>query len=287
MVLFATSPLSTPKLPIDLEGLTEKELFELRNQLRLYTSENPDPQSPLRFLKPLQFTKPNAIARQQLGTLTYDELEILDAELSKLADGTPTETISESEFSSLQFPGRGLYPPLHHPKTHGVPIATVQFRSHAKHPMDLFLHFATHAAAGLGMPVSRVVSLPTKRNMWTVIRSPFAHKKSQENFERLTHKRLIKVWDTDPEVFDRWLRYIRKHSVAGVGMRVVRWERVEIGVGQHIADAVEEKLEGTRANKAKVQALADTIIKREMAAISASNAASRTAAKKPSSTKKV
>lgn len=73
--------------------------------------------------------------------------------------------------------------------------------------------------------------MPIRRSLYTVIKSPFVHKKAQENFERKTHKRLIKVWDTDAEVLDKWLRYLRKYAVGGVGIKVQVFEFAEFGVG--------------------------------------------------------
>ena len=57
------------------------------------------------------------------------------------------------------------------------------------------------------------------------------HKKSQENFERRVHKRAIKAWDADAEVVQRWIAYLRTHALAGVGMKVITWDRVPIGIG--------------------------------------------------------
>lgn len=42
----------------------------------------------------------------------------------------------------------------------------------------------------------------------------------------------MKAWDADPEVIDLWVRYLRRHALGGVGVRVVRWERVSIGEGK-------------------------------------------------------
>jgi small subunit ribosomal protein S10 len=44
-----------------------------------------------------------------------------------------------------------------------------------------------------GAQVSGPIPLPTKRQMWTVLRSPHIDKKSREQFEIRTHKRLIYI----------------------------------------------------------------------------------------------
>jgi small subunit ribosomal protein S10 len=32
---------------------------------------------------------------------------------------------------------------------------------------------------------------------------------------------IIKLWDADREVIDKWLRYLKKYSIGGVGMKAV------------------------------------------------------------------
>ncbi|MDI6839353.1 MAG: 30S ribosomal protein S10 [bacterium] len=46
-----------------------------------------------------------------------------------------------------------------------------------------------------GAKVSGPIPLPTKRSLYTVLRSPFINKKSREQFELTIHKRLIEVSD--------------------------------------------------------------------------------------------
>ena len=48
-------------------------------------------------------------------------------------------------------------------------------------------------AESTGAKVSGPVPLPTRIEKFTVVRSPFVHKDSQEHFEIRTHKRLIDV----------------------------------------------------------------------------------------------
>jgi small subunit ribosomal protein S10 len=133
--------------------------------------------------------------------------------------------------------------------------------------MHLFVHFATHAAYSLGIPCSRMYSLPTKRQIWTVIRGPFAHKKSQENFERKVHRRGLKAYDADPAVVDLWFKYLRRHAMGGVGMRCVKWERMPLGVGQIAEVEVKNTLNRSKqlaTTKSRIKSLGDEIVKREM-----------------------
>lgn len=134
----------------------------------------------------------------------------------------------------------------------------------------MFCHFTTHTAAALAVPISKPVHLPTQRSLWTVIKSPFVHKKAQENFERRVHKRLIKAWDADEEVVARMVKYLEMHSLAGVGMRVVRWQRAPVGVGQQNLEQVMSQMRLAPQTRAeKVKAVGEEIIKQEMASAEA------------------
>ena len=50
-----------------------------------------------------------------------------------------------------------------------------------------------------GATVSGPVPLPTEKNVYVVIRSPFKDKDSREHFEIRTHKRLIDIHQPTPE----------------------------------------------------------------------------------------
>lgn len=173
-----------------------------------------------------------------------------------------TKAVSEEILAAQVIPGRGAQLPYFHPRTHDIPVANIHFRSHHIRLLDLFTHFATHAASALGIPTSKVVYLPTQRSLWTVIRSPFAHKKSQENFERRVHKRAIKAWDADPEVVERWIKYLRLHALGGVGMKVTRWEHLPIGVGQTRYKDVVLELESSSADQ--IKAMGEKILAEEL-----------------------
>lgn len=180
-----------------------------------------------------------------------------------------TREYTEREWAATLIHGRGVHNPYYHPQTYGIPVASVHFRSHHIRLLEFFTHFASHAASSLGIPISRVARLPTQRTLWTVPRSPFAHKKAQENFDRRVHKRAIKAWDADPEVVDRWLMYLRKHALGGVGMRVTRWERLPVGYGATRLAHIKQQMAGPAPQTVEeaVKALGDEIIVKELAAL--------------------
>lgn len=50
------------------------------------------------------------------------------------------------------------------------------------------------------------VPLPTKRTVYTVLRSPHVDKKSREQFETRTHKRLMDIYDSTPQTVDALMK---------------------------------------------------------------------------------
>lgn len=53
-----------------------------------------------------------------------------------------------------------------------------------------------------GANISGPIPLPTRRQRWTVLRSPHVNKKSREQFELKTHKRLIDIMESRPQTVD-------------------------------------------------------------------------------------
>jgi len=57
-----------------------------------------------------------------------------------------------------------------------------------------------------GAKVSGPIPLPTSINRWTVLRSPHVDKKSREQFEIRTHKRLLDILDPTPQTVDALMK---------------------------------------------------------------------------------
>lgn len=53
-----------------------------------------------------------------------------------------------------------------------------------------------------GAHISGPVPLPTKREIYTVLRSPVIDKKSREQFDLSTHKRLIDIYEPTAKTID-------------------------------------------------------------------------------------
>ena len=57
-----------------------------------------------------------------------------------------------------------------------------------------------------GARLAGPIPLPTSKNKWTVLRSPHVDKKSREQFEIRTHKRLIDILDPSSKTVDALMR---------------------------------------------------------------------------------
>jgi len=68
-----------------------------------------------------------------------------------------------------------------------------------------------------GARISGPVPLPTKREVYTVLRSPVIDKKSREQFDLSTHKRLIDIYEPTAKTIDA----LRKLNLpAGVDVEI-------------------------------------------------------------------
>lgn len=119
--------------------------------------------------------------------------------------------------------------PLRREAKHGLPVCDLQLRSYSARNVEFFADFALRAAYYLNLPVSGPVPLPRIVERWTFPRSNFVHKKSQENFERITLRRLTQIKDGNTQTVQTWLAFLRKHAFYGVGMKANIWEHESLG----------------------------------------------------------
>ncbi|KAK3939953.1 hypothetical protein QBC46DRAFT_364500 [Diplogelasinospora grovesii] len=130
--------------------------------------------------------------------------------------------------------------PLRREAQYGVPSCDLQLRSYSVRNLEFFCDFALRAAYFLGLPAFGPVPLPRKTERWTVPKSSFIFKKSQENFERITMRRLIQIKDGHPETVQIWLAFLQKHAYYGIGMKANVWEFGNIEVGKTLDASVKE-----------------------------------------------
>ena len=63
-----------------------------------------------------------------------------------------------------------------------------------------------NTAKQTGAKISGPIPLPTRKNKYTVLRSPHVDKKSREQFEIRTHKRLIDIINPTPQTVDALMK---------------------------------------------------------------------------------
>lgn len=61
-------------------------------------------------------------------------------------------------------------------------------------------------ARNTGATIVGPIPLPTKKRIYTVIRSPHVDKTSREQFEMRTHKRLIDILESTPQTIDSLMK---------------------------------------------------------------------------------
>ncbi len=78
-----------------------------------------------------------------------------------------------------------------------------------------------------GARLAGPVPLPTEKNKWTVLRSPHVDKKSREQFEIRTHKRLIDIFEPTAQTVDALMK-LDLPAGRGRGNQGV-WEGTQVG----------------------------------------------------------
>ena len=72
--------------------------------------------------------------------------------------------------------------------------------------LDQSTHEIVDTARRTGAQVRGPIPLPTKLELSTVLRSPHVNKKSREQFEIRTHKRLLAIVDPTPQTVDALMK---------------------------------------------------------------------------------
>ena len=97
----------------------------------------------------------------------------------------------------------------------------IRLRAFDHRVLDQSTSEIVNTAKRTGARVRGPVPLPTRKERFTVLRSPHIDKKSMEAFEMRTHKRLIDIVDPTPQTVDALMKL---DLAAGVD--------VEIKIGQ-------------------------------------------------------
>ena len=86
------------------------------------------------------------------------------------------------------------------------PKIKVRFKAYDDKLLDQTVGEIVHTVRRTGAHIVGPIPLPTRINKYTVLRSPHVDKKSREQFEVRTHKRLLYIMDTTPQTMDALMR---------------------------------------------------------------------------------
>ena len=82
----------------------------------------------------------------------------------------------------------------------------IRLQAYDHRVLDLSAHEIVETAERTGARVAGPIPLPTERSIYTVLRSPHVDKKSREQFEIRTHKRLVDILDPTPQTVDALMK---------------------------------------------------------------------------------
>jgi small subunit ribosomal protein S10 len=89
--------------------------------------------------------------------------------------------------------------------THSEKIR-IRLKAYDHRVLDQSTSEIVETARRTGARVVGPIPLPTLRNRFTVLRSPHVDKKSREQFEIRTHKRLLDILEPTPETVDALMK---------------------------------------------------------------------------------
>jgi len=82
----------------------------------------------------------------------------------------------------------------------------IRLKAYDHHLLDQSVEDIVDTAKRTGARVSGPIPLPTRKEKFTVLRSPHVDKKSREQFEIRTHKRLIDILEPTPQTVDALMK---------------------------------------------------------------------------------
>jgi len=82
----------------------------------------------------------------------------------------------------------------------------IRLKSFDHRMIDKSAQDIVRTAKNSGASIAGPIPLPTKKVIYTVNRSPHVDKKSREQFETRTHKRLVDIFDSTPQTIDSLMK---------------------------------------------------------------------------------
>jgi small subunit ribosomal protein S10 len=82
----------------------------------------------------------------------------------------------------------------------------IKLRAYDHRLLDKSTDKIIQTAKNTGAAISGPIPLPTRKTIYTVLRSPHVDKKSREQFETRIHKRLIDIHNSTPKTVDALMK---------------------------------------------------------------------------------
>tara|TARA_B100000287_G_C19966504_1_gene516692 strand:+ start:29 stop:337 length:309 start_codon:yes stop_codon:yes gene_type:complete len=82
----------------------------------------------------------------------------------------------------------------------------IRLKAYSNEILDQSTEEIVNTAKRTGAQVKGPIPLPTKKEVFTVLRSPHVNKKSREQFETRTHKRLIDIIEPTPQTVEALMK---------------------------------------------------------------------------------
>jgi len=89
----------------------------------------------------------------------------------------------------------------------------IRLKAYDHRLLDQAVAEIVESARRTGASVAGPIPLPTRINRYTVLRGPHVDKKSREQFEIRTHKRLVDIHDPTPQTLDALMKLDRSAGV--------------------------------------------------------------------------
>ena len=83
-----------------------------------------------------------------------------------------------------------------------LPKIRVKLKAYDHRLLDFSTTEIVQTAQRTGAKISGPIPLPSRRELFTVLRSPFIDKKAREQFQMITHKRLIDILEPTSKTID-------------------------------------------------------------------------------------
>jgi small subunit ribosomal protein S10 len=83
-----------------------------------------------------------------------------------------------------------------------APRIRVKLKAYDHRVLDLSTKEIIETVQRTGAKISGPIPLPSRRELFTVLRSPFIDKKAREQFQIVTHKRLVDIVEPTSKTID-------------------------------------------------------------------------------------